>query len=63
MKRCKAVQVADLLYRIENIENFFDEVCNLTNNQEDKELISILNKTQTQVIEYKKRLEDELEKL
>ena len=63
MKRYKAVQAADLLYKLENIDNFFDEICNLSNNQKDEELITILNDMQVRVLEYKKRLEEELEKL
>ena len=63
MKRYKAVQAADLLYKLENIDNFFDEICNLSNNQKDEELITILNDMQVRVLEYNKRLEEELEKL
>ena len=63
MKRYKAVQAADLLYKLENIDNFFDEICNLSNNQKDEELITILNDMQVRALEYKKRLEEELEKL
>lgn len=63
MKWHKAVQAADLLYKLENIDNFLDEQCEQVNRQEDGELIAMMNDMQVHVLEYKKRLEEELEKL
>ena len=63
MKWHKAVQAADLLYKLENIDNFLDEQCEQVSRQEDDELIAMMNDMQVRVLEYKKRLEEELEKL
>ena len=63
MKWHKAVQAADLLYKLENIDNFLDEQCGQVSRQEDGELIAIMNDMQVRVLEYKKRLEKELKKL
>ena len=63
MKREKAIEAANLLYKLENIDNFLDEQCEQVNRQEDGELIAMMNDMQVLVLEYKKRLEEELEKL
>lgn len=63
MTREKAVEAADLLYKLENIDNFLDEQCEQVSRQEDGELIAMMNDMQVRVLEYKKRLEEELEKL
>ena len=63
MTREKAVEAANLLYKLENIDNFLDEQCEQVNRQEDGELIIMMNDMQVRVLEYKKRLEEELEKL
>lgn len=63
MTREKAVEAADLLYKLENIDNFLDEQCEQVSRQEDDELIVMMNDMQVRVLEYKKRLEEELEKL
>lgn len=63
MTREKAVEAADLLYKLENIDNFLDEQCEQVSRQEDGELIAIMNDMQVRVLEYKKKLEEELEKL
>lgn len=63
MTREKAVDAANLLYKLENIDNFLDEQCEQVSGQEDSELIAIMNDMQVHVLEYKKRLEEELEKL
>lgn len=63
MTREKALKEADLLYKLENIDNFLDEQCEQVSRQEDGELITIMNDMQVHVLEYKKRLEKELEKL
>lgn len=63
MTREKAVEAANLLYKLENIDNFLDEQCEQVNRQEDGELIVMMNDMQMHVLEYKKRLEEELEKL
>lgn len=63
MTREKAVEAANLLCKLENIDNFLDEQCEQVNRQEDGELIAMMNDMQVHVLEYKKRLEEELEKL
>ena len=63
MTREKALEAADLLYKLENIDNFLDEQCGQVSRQEDGELIAIMNDMQVRVLEYKKRLEKELKKL
>ena len=63
MTREKALEAADLLYKLENIDNFLDEQCEQVNRQEDDELIAMMNDMQVHVLEYKKKLEEELEKL
>lgn len=63
MTREKAVDAANLLYKLENIDNFLDEQCEQVSGQEDSELIAMMNDMQVHVLEYKKRLEEELEKL
>ena len=63
MTREKALESANLLYKIENIDNFLDEQCEQVNRQEDDELIAMMNDMQVHVLEYKKKLEEELEKL
>ena len=63
MTREKAVEAANLLYKLENIDNFLDEQCEQVNRPEDGELIIMMNDMQVRVLEYKKRLEEELEKL
>lgn len=63
MTREKAIEAANLLYKLENIDNFLDEQCEQVSRQEDGELIVMMNDMQVHVLEYKKRLEEELEKL
>lgn len=63
MTREKAVEAANLLHKLENIDNFLDEQCEQVSRQEDGELIVMMNDMQVRVFEYKKRLEEELEKL
>lgn len=63
MTREKAIEAADLLYKLENIDNFLDEQRGQVSRQEDGELIAMMNDMQVRVLEYKKRLEEELEKL
>ena len=63
MTREKAVEAANLLSRLENIDNFLDEECEQVSRQEDGELIVMMNDMQVRVLEYKKRLEEAQEKL
>lgn len=63
MTREKAIEAANLLCKLENIDNFLDEQCEQVSRQEDGELIAMMNDMQVHVLEYKKRLEEELEKL
>lgn len=63
MTQEKALEAANLLNKLENIDNFLDEQCEQVSRQEDGELIVMMNDMQVRVLEYKKRLEEELEKL
>ena len=62
MTREEATNIANLVYKIEETEEFIDKFNMLYNETDNQELIKCLNDAKKHIITYKEQLEQELSK-